>query len=109
MTTLQEALLAGIQALSQANQEQADLALEPRLDAQVLLAHVLGVERSFLYTYPERTLRPEQAKQYCELLQRRAQGEPVAYLVGHREFYGLDFLVDQRVLIPRPETELRSE
>lgn len=109
MTTLQEALRTGIQTLTQANQEQPDLALEPRLDARVLLAHVLGVERSFLYTYPERPLTPEQEKHYHGLLARRMQGEPVAYLVGNREFYGLDFLVDRRVLIPRPETELLVE
>ncbi|HET9999753.1 MAG TPA: peptide chain release factor N(5)-glutamine methyltransferase [Ktedonobacteraceae bacterium] len=80
-----------------------------RLDAQLLLGHVLQVERSTLYAYPERELTPTEEQQYRVLIERRAQGEPVAYLVGHREFYGLDFIVDRRVLIPRPETELLVE
>ncbi len=79
------------------------------LDAQILLCHVLHVERSTLYAYPERELTPEQEQRYLELIERRARGEPVAYLTGHREFYGLDLIVDRRVLIPRPETELLVE
>jgi release factor glutamine methyltransferase len=79
------------------------------LDAQVLLAHVLNVDRVTLYTYPERLLTPEQEQQFHVLIERRERGEPVAYLIGHKEFYGLDFLVDRRVLIPRPETELVVE
>ena len=80
-----------------------------RLDAQLLLSFVLGVERTALYTYPETRLSPEQEQQFFSLIERRRRGEPVAYLVGHKEFYGLDFLVDRRVLIPRPETELLVE
>ena len=80
-----------------------------RLDAQILLGHVLHVERSTLYAYPERELTSAEEQQYRALIERRAQGEPVAYLVGHKEFYGLDFIVDRRVLIPRPETELLVE
>ena len=80
-----------------------------RLDAQILLGHVLHVERSTLYAYPERELTLAQEQQYVALIERRARGEPVAYLVGHKEFYGLDFVVDRRVLIPRPETELLVE
>jgi release factor glutamine methyltransferase len=74
-----------------------------------LLAHILDVDRATLYAHPEQVLTPEQAQRYEALLARRAKGEPIAYLVGHREFYGLDFLVDRRVLIPRPETELLVE
>ncbi len=81
----------------------------PQLDAQVLLAHVTGASRAALLAYPERTLPPEQAAAYAELVGRRAAGEPVAYLTGHREFMGLDFLTDRRALIPRPETELLVE
>ena len=79
------------------------------LDAQVLLGHVLHVERATLYTYPERVLTTEQEQQFLTLIERREHGEPVAYLTGHKEFYGLDFFVDPRVLIPRPETELLVE
>lgn len=62
-----------------------------------------------LYAYPERTISDEQVAQYRALLTRRQRHEPIAYLTGHKEFYGLDFLVDQRVLIPRPETEMLVE
>lgn len=89
--------------------QQSERARTARLDAQILLAHILGVDRSALYAHPERVLSPEQEQRYRDLLARRAQGEPVAYLTGHKEFFGLDFLVDRRVLIPRPETELLVE
>ena len=81
----------------------------PELDAQVLLAHVTGWPRTRLIAYPERALTTEQAGAYAELVARRAAGEPVAYLTGHRAFLGLDFLTDARALIPRPETELLVE
>lgn len=81
----------------------------PDLDAQVLLAHVTGTTRSVLLAFPERPLAPEQAAAYDALISRRTTHEPVAYLTGHREFMGLDFLTDPRALIPRPETELLVE
>jgi release factor glutamine methyltransferase len=62
-----------------------------------------------LYAYPEHLLTPEQEQHYHTLVERRVRGEPIAYITGHKEFYGLDFLVDKRVLIPRPETELLVE
>ncbi len=76
------------------------------LDAQVLLAHLLGQERSWLFAHHEIALSPEQAEQFTDLIMRRLRHEPVAYLIGRKEFYGIDLMVDQRVLIPRPETEL---
>jgi release factor glutamine methyltransferase len=78
----------------------------PRLDAEVLLAHVLNCQRIELYTSFERV--PDEAVRtaFRELVRRRASGEPVAYLVGRREFYSLSFQVSRDVLIPRPETEL---
>ncbi|HXX77836.1 MAG TPA: peptide chain release factor N(5)-glutamine methyltransferase [Ktedonobacteraceae bacterium] len=100
MITIREAIEQAAQSLILANQDYA------KLDAQVLLSYVLHVERSSLYTYPEQLLTLEQIQLFRDLIERRSQGEPVAYLVGHKEFYGLDFLVDKRVLIPRPETEL---
>jgi len=81
----------------------------PDLDAQVLLAHVVGAPRFTLLAYPERPLTPEQAATYAGLVARRAAREPVAYLIRRREFMGLDLLVDRRALIPRPETELLVE
>ncbi len=103
MTTIRQALEQGTLTLTQAGQVDA------RLDSQVLLSHILQVERSVLFAYPERALSLEQEQQFLSLIERRSRGEPVAYLTGHKEFFGLDFLVDQRVLIPRPETELLVE
>src|SRR5437867_863488 len=103
MITIKDALERAVFTLAQPGQPGS------RLDAQVLLAHVLNVDRATLYAYPERLLTPQQEEQFNLLLERRKQGEPIAYLVGHKEFFGLDFLVDKRVLIPRPETELLVE
>jgi len=81
----------------------------PHLDTQTLLAHILGASRATLLAYPERRLTSAQAATFARLVERRLAHEPVAYLVGHREFMGLDFAVDRRALIPRPETELLVE
>lgn len=78
----------------------------PRLDAEVLLAHARGCRRIELYTaFEEEAAEPLRLK-FRELVSRRAQGTPVAYLVGYREFFSLSFQVTPDVLIPRPETEL---
>src|SRR4051794_32317634 len=77
----------------------------PRLDAEVLLAHVLGKDRVGLYTHFDQPLKADELTQYRELIKRRLGGEPVAYLVGKREFRSLELEVDARVLVPRPETE----
>ncbi len=77
-----------------------------RLDAEVLLAHARGCRRIDLYTSFGESANEETRTAYRELVRRRAGGEPVAYLVGHREFYSMDFEVNPDVLIPRPETEL---
>jgi release factor glutamine methyltransferase len=81
----------------------------PRLDAEVLLAHVLRQSRSYLYTWPQRTLSCRQRSSFSELLIRRLRGEPLAYLVGQREFWSLPLWVTPATLIPRPETELLVE
>ena len=78
----------------------------PRLDAEVLLAHVLGRQRIELYTAFDESPGDAARAAFRELVRRRAEGMPVAYLVGHREFYSLCFHVTPDVLIPRPETEL---
>lgn len=79
------------------------------LDAQLLLAHVLNKRRTWLYTWPEQVLSLEQLQAFNELSNRRLQGEPVAYLTGHRQFWSMDLAVGPGVLIPRPETELLVE
>ena len=81
----------------------------PRLDAELLLGSVLDLDRVGLIRDATRPLSNEELSQFRELIKRRRRGEPVAYLLGHREFYGLDFRVDPRVLIPRPDTETLVE
>jgi release factor glutamine methyltransferase len=76
-----------------------------RLDAETLLMYVLGRDRAYLYAYPELELSCRELTRYNELLDRRARGEPLQYITGHQEFWGLDLLVTPAVLIPRPETE----
>lgn len=77
-----------------------------RLDAEVLLAHSLGLRRLDLYLKFDRTLKEDELSVYRGLVARRAKGEPVAYLVGHKEFMGLDFEVTPDVLVPNPDTEV---
>jgi release factor glutamine methyltransferase len=81
----------------------------PQLDAEVLLAHTLNQDRTWLYTHFTAQLQAERQEQFFKLIARRSQREPVAYIVGHKEFFGLEFLVDSATLIPRPETELLVE
>lgn len=78
----------------------------PILEAEILLAHVLQASRAYLHTWPERSLSSSQEELYFSLIEKRLQGEPIAYLIGHKEFWSLDLLVTPDVLIPRPETEL---
>ena len=81
----------------------------PALDAQVLLAYILEKPRAWLLAYPEAELSPKQEKQLLQTVQRLQNGEPLPYILGHWEFFGLDFIVTPAVLIPRPETELLIE
>ncbi len=98
--TVAEALQQGTALLRQHGSPTA------RLDAEVLLAHALGRRRVELYVRPEQALLPAEEERYRSFLARRAGGEPVSYIVGRKEFFGLSFAVDRRVLIPRPETEV---
>lgn len=92
--------------LSQAAAKLAPVSDSPRSDTEILLSHVLGKTRSYLYAWPERQAEPEQEQLYCALIARRQAGEPIAYLTGAQEFWSREFLVTPDVLIPRPETEL---
>jgi len=96
---LKQALSSAIDRL-----EAADVG-SPRMNAEVLLMFVLGVNRAYLYAHPERDLTAEDEARYDEVLARRATGMPSQYITGHQEFWGLDFVVSPAVLIPRPETE----
>lgn len=80
-----------------------------RLDAEALLGFIMHCTRSHLHTWPERLLDEDQAQLYSVLVERRATGEPVAYLTGQREFWSMTFEVTPDTLIPRPETELLVE
>jgi release factor glutamine methyltransferase len=84
-------------------------ALLDALDNRVLLCHALQVDRIALITQAERRLDAGQARRFAALVQRRLDGEPIAYIVGQREFFGLPFEVGSAVLIPRPDTELLVE
>jgi release factor glutamine methyltransferase len=81
----------------------------PRLDAEVLLANALGTDRVRLVIESDRELAPAELGLYRTLIERRRRGEPVAYILGRREFFGLDFVVDRRALVPRPDTETLVE
>ncbi len=100
MSTLQDALLDATRALGATMDYH-----EARLQAELLLAHVLEIPRSVLLARLDEPVAPGIAARYAANVARRAQHEPLAYILGHTEFYGLDFVVDRRVLIPRHETE----
>ena len=100
MATLGQVLTQAQQALASASIEEA------RREAEVLLTNVLQTNRAHLYAYPERELEPRQQELLGNLLERRKRREPLAYILGYREFYGLKILVRPGVMIPRPETEL---
>jgi release factor glutamine methyltransferase len=103
-TTVRDALDSALVALTAARLDT------PRLDAEVLLAHALGADRAALYTDPARELSGEAARAFQTLVRRRAVDRvPVAYLVGRKGFRHLELDVDERVLVPRPETEVLVE
>jgi release factor glutamine methyltransferase len=104
--TLQSLLTHDKAALESALGLDADSA---RIEVQCLLQAVLQVNRAYLLTHPEQLLTLEQQARYVALFERRLRGEPLAYLLGEREFYGLNFRVTPATLIPRADTELLVE
>jgi len=78
--------------------------LDP-LDLELLISAAIGRSREFVLAHPEFSITNEQGTRISKLLKRRLENEPIAYILGHKEFYGLDFKVDKNTLIPRPETE----
>ncbi len=92
-----------------ATKQLAQTSDSPALDAEVLLCYILNKQRSYLRTWPEKQLPPEQEKQFQVLIEKRCTGHPIAYLTGTREFWSRDFITTPDVLIPRPETELLIE
>lgn len=96
-TTVRSALKRGA--------EQLEPSATSRRDAEVLLMHTLDCDRAWLLTHPEASLTPEQTVLYDQCLERRTRHEPIQYIIGEQEFFGLKFRVTPDVLIPRPETE----
>jgi release factor glutamine methyltransferase len=96
---LRAALQSGLETLLEHQVPSAQLA------AELLLMHVLGHGRGYLYTHAEAELPPQTADRYFQLIVERTTGKPTQYITGHQEFWGLDFQVNSEVLIPRPETE----
>jgi release factor glutamine methyltransferase len=103
VTTRAEARTRGLARLRAAGDDTAALATD------LLLAHACGISKEQLYAHFDATLGADEERAYAELMERRAAGEPVAYLRGWKEFFGLRFFVDPRVLVPRPETETLVE
>ena len=101
--TRQQALERARELLTRHNIEDA------ALESEVLLSHVLKINRAQLLSEPEVELLKRHEETFKTFIKRRIKGEPHAYITAHREFYGLDFEIDKRVLIPRPETELLVE
>lgn len=95
--------------LADAAKKLATVSESPRLDAETLLAWVLGTPRSYLFTYPEAELTDETARDFTDAVARRHQGEPVAYITGLKEFWSLQLKVSRDTLVPRPETETLVE
>jgi len=100
---LREALQSTTQTLCKARIADASI------EAELLLSHILGVSKTQLYTEPERGLTPMEVEHLSDLIRRRVDHEPAAYILGHCEFYGIDFYIDCHTFIPRPETELLVE
>ncbi len=103
MTTLRDELASATASLAEVGCDS------PRLDAELLLAHVLGVDRAQLVMRADERATPDDSTRYLALLTRRAKREPIAYILGRKAFRNLTLAVDPRVLIPRPETELLVE
>lgn len=103
LPTIAEAIAEGAARL------ESSVVGEARRTAGVLLCHVLGIERTQLLTQSEQTVSEGDYKSFLRLIERRANGEPLQYITGHQEFYGIDFIVSPDVLIPRPETEFLVE
>ena len=82
---------------------------DSRLEAEVLLTNILRMPRHHIYAFQEQELTSQQGEYLASLLERRLKREPLAYILGHKEFYGLDLAVGPGVMIPRPETELLVE
>lgn len=101
--------LLTIASCLQQSSQLATVSDTPRLDVEIILAHVLQKSRTYLFAWPEKNLTHIEAAFFNQLFSRRLTGEPVAHIVGMREFWSLEFMVNNSTLIPRPDTELLVE
>lgn len=95
--TIQKALLEGSKSLSNSSTS--------KLDTKLLLCHILNCDKTYLISHADQELKPDETKQFQQLIRERQDGKPIAYITNSKEFYGREFYVDERVMIPRPETE----
>lgn len=98
-----------IEKILKQSEKRLSSSTSSRIDVEILLAELLKTNRTYLYTHSERTLNDNEQRNFENLLARRLQGEPVAYIVGHKSFWSFDLIVTKDTLIPRPETELLVE
>ncbi|MDH5611726.1 MAG: peptide chain release factor N(5)-glutamine methyltransferase [Gammaproteobacteria bacterium] len=102
-------MLSIAQALKDASKALAETSYSARLDAEVLLCHVLNCSATHLIAWPEKNLNEKQIQTFRQLVEQRQAGTPVAYLTGRKEFWSMDFKVTTATLIPRPDTEILVE
>lgn len=95
--------------LQEAKQKLSVITTEAVLEAEILLAHALEKDRTYLHAWPEKNLTPPEIQKFTQLIERRLNKEPIAYIIGTKEFWSLEFVVTKDTLIPRPETELMVE
>ena len=97
------------EAVEYATTTLTSISASAKLDAQLLICHACNIEQTKIITYPEQTLSEQQLELFTSALNRRKNGEPLAYITGRKEFWSLEFTVSEHVLIPRSETELLIE
>lgn len=96
-------------ALKAAEKKLSALSNTPHLEAELLLAQVLQADKSYLFAWPEQVLKADEVELLNQYIERRIKAEPIAYILGHREFWSSDLIVTPDTLVPRPETELLVE
>ena len=97
------------EALDWASSQLVEISDSAKLDAEVMLLHIIHKQRSYLYTWPDERLTSEQVTAFKKMVSRRLIGTPIAHIVGEREFWSLPFMVNATTLIPRPDTEILVE
>jgi len=98
-----------VNLIKTASQQLSEISESAKLDAEVLLCHILKKDRSYLISWPEKEISDSQLEQFQQLIKQRSQGHPIAHLIQQKEFWSLDLIVSPDTLIPRPETELIVE